>query len=201
MNNPTIEIDEVRGSPVVVRRGLSDLGEILKEIKSDQKEIFREISEIKKDTKSDQKAISDEISNLKVGQARLDEKFNNLTKDHNEFKESTRKNFDDLKELIDKNNSDLRELIDKNNSDLRELIDKNNNDLRELIANNNNNLRESIDKNNNDLTESIKELRNTQKTLAADVADLKGAKSLIVPIVVAVTTAILTLVARTIPLG
>ncbi|MGK7899683.1 MAG: shikimate dehydrogenase [Xenococcus sp. (in: cyanobacteria)] len=131
MTNPTIEID---------------LGEILKEIKSDQKDILKEISEIKKDTKADQKAISDEISNLRVGQARLEEKFNSLEKDHNEFKESTQKSFDDLKELI-------------------------------------------------------KELKNTQETLASDVADLKGAKSLIIPIVVAVTTAILTLVARTIPLG
>ncbi len=131
MTNPTIEID---------------LGEILKEIKFDQKAILKEISEIKKENKSDQKAISDEISNLRVGQARLEEKFTNLSKDHNEFKESTRKNFDELKE-------------------------------------------------------SIKELKTAQETLAADVADLKGAKSLIIPIVVAVTTAILTLVARTIPFG
>ncbi len=153
MTNPTIEID---------------LGEILKEIKSDQKDILKEISDIKKETKADQKAISDEISNLRVGQARLEERFNNLEKDHNEFKESTRKNFEDLKELIDKNNNELRELIDKSNNDLKESIDK---------------------------------LKNTQKALAADVADLKGAKSLIIPIVVAVTTAVLTLVARTIPLG
>ncbi len=131
MTNPTIEID---------------LGEILKEIKFDQKAILNEISEIKKENKSDQKAISDEISNLRVGQARLEEKFTNLSKDHNEFKESTRTNFDELKE-------------------------------------------------------SIKELKTAQETLAADVADLKGAKSLIIPIVVAVTTAILTLVGRTIPFG
>ena len=84
-----------------------------------------------------------------------EEKVNNLEKDHNEFKESTRKNFDDIKELIEKNNNETKE--------------------------------------------SIKELKNAQETLAADVADLKGAKSLIIPIVVAVTTAILTLVARTIP--
>ncbi len=140
MTNPTIEID---------------LGEILKEIKFDQKAILKEISDIKKDSKSDQKAISDEISNIRVGQARLEEKVNSLAKDHSEFKESTRKNFDELKKLIDQNNNETKE--------------------------------------------SIKELKNTQETLAADVADLKGAKSLIIPIVVAVTTAILTLVARTIP--
>ena len=42
------------------------------------------------------------------------------------------------------------------------------------------------------------ELKNTQKTLTADVADLKGAKSLIIPIVVAVITSILTLIIRAI---
>ena len=160
MTNPTIEIDlgeilkEIKSDQKDILKEISD---IKKETKADQKAILKEISDLKKETQSDQKAISEEISNLRVGQARLEEKFNNLERDHNEFKESTRKNFGDLKELIEKNNNDLKE--------------------------------------------SIKEFKNTQETLAADVADLKGAKSLIIPIVVAVTTAILTLVARTIPLG
>ena len=47
--------------------------------------------------------------------------------------------------------------------------------------------------------EDIKEIKSTQKTLNHDVSDLKGVKSLIIPIVVAVTTSILTLVIRTIP--
>ncbi|MGK7894693.1 MAG: hypothetical protein AB4372_13970 [Xenococcus sp. (in: cyanobacteria)] len=127
-----------------------DLGEILGEIRQDLKQ------------------LSSNVSDLKVGQARLEEKVNNLEKDHNEFKESTRKNFDDFKESTRRNFDELKELIEKNN---------------------------------NETKESIKELKNAQETLAADVADLKGAKSLIIPIVVAVTTAVLTLVARTIPLG
>lgn len=49
--------------------------------------------------------------------------------------------------------------------------------------------------------ENIKELKDTQKKLSADVADLKGAKSLIIPILVAVTTSILTLVIRSIPIS
>ena len=164
MTNPTIEID---------------LGEILKEIKSDQKSIFQEISEIKKEIKSDQKVILEEISNIRTGQARLEEKVINLEKDHNEFKESTRKNFDDIRESTRKNFDDLRESNRRNFDDLKELIEKNNNETKE----------------------SIKELKTAQETLAADVADLKGVKSLIIPIVVAVTTAILTLVARSIPFG
>ena len=75
MTNPTIEID---------------LGDILKEIKYDQKAILKEISDIKKEIKSDQQAIAEEISNLKVGQARLDEKVNNLVKDNKELKESSK---------------------------------------------------------------------------------------------------------------
>ncbi|MGL5831643.1 MAG: shikimate dehydrogenase [Waterburya sp.] len=49
-------------------------------------------------------------------------------------------------------------------------------------------------------TEDVKEIKSTQNTLSSDVLDLKGVKSLIIPIVVAVTTSILTLVIRTIPI-
>jgi archaellum component FlaC len=40
-----------------------------------------------------------------------------------------------------------------------------------------------------------------QEAIQKDVSDLKGAKSLIIPIVVAVTTSILTLVIRAIPIS
>ncbi len=134
-----------------------DFGEILGEIRQDLKQ------------------LSSGVSDLKVGQARLEERVNNLEKDHNEFKESTSKNFDDIKESTSKSFDDIRELIEKNNNEIKELIEKNSNET--------------------------KELKKAQETLAADVADLKGVKSLIIPIVVAVTTAILTLVARIIPLS
>lgn len=49
------------------------------------------------------------------------------------------------------------------------------------------------------LGEQIKEIKDTQKGLVQDVSDLKGAKSLIVPIVVAVTTAVLTVFVRSLP--
>ena len=173
MTNPTIEID---------------LAEILGEIRQDLKQ------------------LSSNVSDLKVGQARLEEKVNNLERDHNEFKESTRKNFDDFKKLIEKNNDETKGLIEKNNNEIKELIEKNNDETKDLIEKNNNEIKESNRKNFEDLKElieknnnEIKELKNTQATLAADIADLKGVKSLIIPIVVAVTTAILTLVARTIP--
>ena len=51
------------------------------------------------------------------------------------------------------------------------------------------------------IDQTTRELKETQKKLVSDVADLKGAKSLIIPIVVAVTTSILTLVIRAIPIN
>ncbi len=156
-----------------------------------------DLAEILGEIRQDLKQLSSNVSDLKVGQARLEEKVNNLERDHNEFKESTIKNFDDFKKLIEKNNDETKDLIEKNNNETKDLIERNNNQIKESNRKNFEDLKELIEKNNN----QIKELKNTQATLAADVADLKGVKSLIIPIVVAVTTAILTLVARTIPLG
>lgn len=49
------------------------------------------------------------------------------------------------------------------------------------------------------LKEDVKELKTTSKSVLGDVADLKGAKSLVIPIVVAVITSLLTLLIRIIP--
>ena len=45
----------------------------------------------------------------------------------------------------------------------------------------------------------LKKVEGTQNALIQDVSDLKGAKSLIIPVVVAVLTSILTLLVRSIP--
>lgn len=47
----------------------------------------------------------------------------------------------------------------------------------------------------------LTKVESSQETLVADIADLKGAKSLIVPIIVAVTVSLLTLVIRAIPIA
>lgn len=59
-----------------------------------------------------------------------------------------------------------------------------------------------------ELRSNFSALESSQKTMAADivtlkqdVTDLKGAKSLIIPIIVAVTTSVLTLLIRSIPLA
>jgi archaellum component FlaC len=46
---------------------------------------------------------------------------------------------------------------------------------------------------------TVDKVSNNQETIQKDVADLKGVKSLIIPIVVAVITSILTLLIRAIP--
>lgn len=45
----------------------------------------------------------------------------------------------------------------------------------------------------------VEKIDSSQDTVVKDVADLKGVKSLIVPIIVAVTTSLLTLLIRAIP--
>ena len=49
------------------------------------------------------------------------------------------------------------------------------------------------------LQETVRDIKTVQNTLVQEVSDLKGAKSLIIPIIVAVVTAFLTLLVRLIP--
>ncbi len=51
------------------------------------------------------------------------------------------------------------------------------------------------------IEKTVDKVSTNQETIQKDVFDLKGAKSLIIPIVVAVTTSILTLVIRSIPIS
>ena len=49
------------------------------------------------------------------------------------------------------------------------------------------------------LQETVRDIKTVQNTLVQEVSDLKEAKSLIIPIIVAVVTAFLTLLVRLIP--
>ena len=51
----------------------------------------------------------------------------------------------------------------------------------------------------NSLENRLEKIETEQKILMKDMADLKGAKSLIIPIIVAVTTSLITLLIRAIP--
>jgi predicted nuclease with TOPRIM domain len=88
-------------------------------------------------------------------------------------------------------------------SDLKEILIRFEQKLDKLSENTNDiNLRlTKVETKLDAATEDIKEIKSTQKTLSSNVSDLKGVKSLIIPIAVAVTTSILTLVIRTIPIS
>ena len=105
----------------------------------------------------------------------------------------------DLKEILIRFEQKFDKLdlkIDKINDNLDSKIDKLNDNTTDI------NLRLTKVETMLDVaTEDIKEIKSTQKTLSSDVSDLKGSKSLIIPIVVAVTTSILTLIIRTIPIS
>ena len=102
---------------------------------------------------------------------------------------------------------DLGQVLNEINQKLDRLSD----DVNNLKINDVNELKISQARANEKLdfnTENIKEIKNSieqikaeQKNLNSDVADLKGAKSLVMPIVVAVITSILTLVIRSIPVN
>ncbi|MDJ0661821.1 MAG: shikimate dehydrogenase [Crocosphaera sp.] len=49
------------------------------------------------------------------------------------------------------------------------------------------------------LKEDVRDIKTVQNTLVKEVSDLKGVKSLIIPIIVAVATALLTLLFRLVP--
>ncbi|GBF80076.1 hypothetical protein [Aphanothece sacrum] len=58
---------------------------------------------------------------------------------------------------------------------------------------------ESLDKQLTIINKNVDKIELEQKSLTTDIADLKGAKSLIIPIVVAVLTSLMTLLIRAIP--
>ena len=87
--------------------------------------------------------------------------------------------------------SDLKEILNRFEQKLDKLND-NTNDINLRLT--------KVETKVDSAIEDIKEIKSTQKTLNNDVSDLKGVKSLIIPILVAATTSILTLVVRTIPI-
>ncbi|MEM7595093.1 MAG: shikimate dehydrogenase [Cyanobacteria bacterium P01_A01_bin.83] len=88
--------------------------------------------------------------------------------------------------------SDLKEILNRFEQKLDKL-DENTNDINLRLTKVETKLDTAID--------DLKEIKSTQKSLNNDISDLKGVKSLIIPIIVAVTTSILTLVIRTIPIS
>ncbi len=92
----------------------------------------------------------------------------------------------DIKDLITSQNQKLDQLI-RDNTDIKVSIAEVKGDIKALSE-----TVKGIDK-------RLEKAEAHEETLLKDVSDLKGAKSLIVPIIVAVTTSLLTLLIRAIP--
>ena len=96
--------------------------------------------------------------------------------------------------------SDLKEILDK----LERKIDNLQSDvsgLRQQDIPTINVKLENLSTRMSHVEKTVDKVSTNQETIQKDVGDLKGAKSLIIPIVVAITTSILTLVIRAIPIS
>ncbi|MDJ0591969.1 MAG: hypothetical protein QNJ72_18595 [Pleurocapsa sp. MO_226.B13] len=95
--------------------------------------------------------------------------------------------------------TDLKEILLEIKSDLKDTNKKLDNLTAETAA-----IKTDVavlKTNQDNLKEILSDVKNKQDKLVNDVADLKGAKSLIIPIVVAVITSITTLLIRAIPIS
>ncbi|GBF80108.1 shikimate dehydrogenase [Aphanothece sacrum] len=93
--------------------------------------------------------------------------------------------------------TDLKEVLGEIKQQLNE-IQKDVTDLKidmAIVKTTVNSLENRLDS----LENGLEKLETEQKTLVKDISDLKGAKSLIIPIIVAVTTSLITLLIRAIP--
>jgi predicted nuclease with TOPRIM domain len=97
--------------------------------------------------------------------------------------------------------TDLREVLGEINQSLKRMDERLNRleigqaRLEERLQATQTRLEESMDS----LEQRLETIETEQKILVKDVSDLKGVKALIVPIVVAVTTSVVTLLIRAIP--
>ncbi len=96
--------------------------------------------------------------------------------------------------------SDLKEILNKLEQKL-ENLQSDVSGLRQQDIPNINIKLENLSTRMSQVEKTVDKVSTNQETIQKDVSDLKGAKSLIIPIVVAVTTSILTLVIRAIPIS
>lgn len=96
--------------------------------------------------------------------------------------------------------SDLKEILGQINQKL-ERLQENVSDIRQKDIPAINVKLENLDTRMSHVEKTVDKLAGESTTIQKDVSDLKGAKSLIIPIVVAVTTSILTLIIRAIPIS
>jgi len=107
----------------------------------------------------------------------------------------------DIAEVLKEMKSDQRDMLKEMRSSNKAILDEmrfSNKAILEKIENIDKKLIKVETKLDNNI-QDVTELKDTQKTLVEDVNSLKGVKSFIIPLIVAVTTTILTLLVRSIP--
>jgi chromosome segregation ATPase len=100
-----------------------------------------------------------------------------------------------IEQKIDKLDEKFEQKIDKLDEKFEQKIDNLQKDVNDLKIG-----QTKLETEVTSLKEDFKDLKGSQKALVTDVADLKGAKGLVIPIVVAVLTSLFTLLARSIPI-
>jgi predicted nuclease with TOPRIM domain len=93
--------------------------------------------------------------------------------------------------------TDLSKVLEQIDRKLDKLDDKFDALLKEVLETKGN--LKALDTKVDGIDKRVEKIESDQKALVKDVSDLKGAKSLIVPIIVAVTTSLLTLLIRAVP--
>ncbi|MDJ0843858.1 shikimate dehydrogenase [Crocosphaera sp.] len=88
----------------------------------------------------------------------------------------------------------IEDKLDSNHKEVNQKFDKINERLTNLEVG-----QAQLTEKVNGIDKRLEKVESTQDILVKEVSDLKGVKSLIIPIIVAVTTAFLTLIARLIP--
>ncbi len=88
----------------------------------------------------------------------------------------------------------IEDKLDSNHKEVNQKFDKINERLTNLEVG-----QAKLTEKVNGIDQRLEKVESNQDILVKEVSDLKGAKSLIIPIIVAVTTAFLTLIARLIP--
>ena len=88
----------------------------------------------------------------------------------------------------------IEDKLDSNHKEVNQKFDKINERLTNLEVG-----QAQLTEKVNGIDKRLEKVESTQDILVKEVSDLKGVKSLIIPIIVAVTTAFLTLIARLVP--
>ncbi len=88
----------------------------------------------------------------------------------------------------------IEDKLDSNHKEINQKFDKINERLTNLEVG-----QAQLTEKVNGIDKRLEKVESTQDILVKEVSDLKGVKSLIIPIIVAVTTAFLTLIARLVP--